>query len=262
MTRMIDEQERDEALRQLDDVGYCVVPDVLDADEVAAARGALDRAAEEDIAAGRAAIYGPDGANQRVWALLNRGEEFVHMALAPVALGFVRATLGDDFILSNLCSNTTGPGGDREIGRLHTDQGFLPEPSAQLLVLNVAWFLDDFTEENGATVVVPGSHRLVEYPPHDLEPTASAQLIGRAGSLALIDGRLHHATGLNHTRDQKRRAVLAAYYLPYLRGQENWTQSLDADVLRAHPELAAVCGFEEWATLGGVHGPRTSSLNF
>ena len=59
-----------------------------------------------------------------------------------------------------------------------------------------------------------------------------------------------------------RRAVLAAYYLPYLRGQENWTVSLHPDVLQSHPELAPLCGFEEWATLGGVHGPRTSSLNF
>jgi ectoine hydroxylase-related dioxygenase (phytanoyl-CoA dioxygenase family) len=262
MTRMIDEQEKDEILRRLDAAGFSVVPDMLDADELAAARDALDRAAQEDIAAGCAAIYGPDGANQRVWALLNRGEEFVRMSLDPVALDLVRATLGNDFILSNLCSNTTGPGGDREIGRLHTDQGFLPEPSAQLLVLNIAWFLDDFTDENGATLVVPGSHRLVEHPPHDLEPSAPARLLGRAGSFALVDGRLHHATGLNRTPDQKRRAVLAAYYLPYLRGQENWTQSLDPDVLRAHPELAAMCGFEEWATLGGVHGPRTSSLNF
>jgi ectoine hydroxylase-related dioxygenase (phytanoyl-CoA dioxygenase family) len=87
-------------------------------------------------------------------------------------------------------------------------------------------------------------------------------LLGPAGSIAIIDGRLHHATGLNRTRDQKRRAVLAAYYLPYFRGQENWTVSLRPDVLRAHPELAPMCGFEEWATLGGVNGPRTSSLNF
>jgi ectoine hydroxylase-related dioxygenase (phytanoyl-CoA dioxygenase family) len=262
MAPMIDAVEHEHVLRELDEVGYCVVPDVLDADEVEAARRALDEAADEDVVAGRAAIYGPGDSNQRVWALLNRGEEFVRMAMDPGALEFVRARLGADIILSNLCANITGPGGDRGIGRLHTDQGFLPEPWPQLLAMNVAWLLDDFTEENGATLVIPGSHQLVEYPPHDLEPSTPARLTGRAGSIALIDGRLHHATGLNRTRDQKRRAVFAAYYLPFLRGQENWTQSLRPDVLREHPELAAICGFQEWATLGGVNGPQTSALNF
>ena len=45
-------------------------------------------------------------------------------------------------------------------------------------MINVAWFLDDFTEDNGATLVVPGSHRLADYPPHDLEPSVPAQLLG------------------------------------------------------------------------------------
>ena len=108
MTRMIDQHEIDDIRRRLDDDGYCVVPDVLDADEVAAARHALDRAAAEDLAAGRAATYGPDGANQRVWALLNRGEEFVRMAVDPLALGFVRGRSATTS--SSATSAPTSPG--------------------------------------------------------------------------------------------------------------------------------------------------------
>ncbi len=124
------------------------------------------------------------------------------MALDPVALRFACAQLGPDVLLSNISANITGPGGDHEIGRLHTDQGFFPEPWPQVVATNVAWFLDDFTEANGATLVVPGSHRVVGYPPHDLEPQAPARLTGPAGSCAVVDGRLHHATGLNRTRDR------------------------------------------------------------
>jgi ectoine hydroxylase-related dioxygenase (phytanoyl-CoA dioxygenase family) len=248
--------------RQLDDEGYCVIPDVLSAEELATARQALDRAAAEDDAAGVALRYGPNGANQRLWALLNRGEEFIHLATHPLALEIVRSGLGPDIQLSNLSANITGPGGDHEIGRLHTDQGFLPEPWPYQLATNVAFFLDDFTEENGATLIVPGSHKLLAVPDHALAPAAPARLTGTAGTMAIWDGRLHHATGLNRTADKIRRGVFATYILPFLRTQENWCRSLDPRLLDKHPQLAALTGFEEWQTLGGVNGPKLSGLNF
>jgi ectoine hydroxylase-related dioxygenase (phytanoyl-CoA dioxygenase family) len=262
VTRAITDAEFQEHFGRLEADGYCVVPDVLDPNELSAARDALERAAAEDRATGVAATYGPGDANHRVWALLNRGDEFVRMALDPVALRFAHAQLGPDVLLSNISANVTGPGGDREIGRLHTDQGFFPEPWAPVVATNVAWFLDDFTEANGATLVVPGSHHVVGYPSHDLEPSAPARITGPAGACAVVDGRLHHATGLNRTSDAKRRGIFALYIHPYLRTQENWTRSLRPEVLAAHPELAAITGFEEWMTLGGVDGPRTSGLNF
>lgn len=248
--------------RQLDAEGYCLIAGVLSAPELESARQALGRAVAEDDAAGCALRYGPNGSNQRLWALLNRGDEFVHLATHPLALEIVRSGLGRDIQLSNLSANITGPGGDREIGRLHTDQGFLPEPWPYQLATNVAFFLDDFTDENGATLVVPGSHKLLAVPDHQLAPSAPARLTGPAGSMAVWDGRLHHATGLNRTANQRRRGVFATYILPFLRTQENWCRSLDPRLLAKHPELAALTGFEEWQTLGGVGGPKHSGLNF
>jgi ectoine hydroxylase-related dioxygenase (phytanoyl-CoA dioxygenase family) len=247
--------------RQLDDEGYCLVAEVLDADELDTVRRALDRVTGEDDAAGTALRYGPDGANQRVWALLNRGSEFVRLATHPLGLAIARRGLGPDALLSNLSANVTGPGGDREIGRLHTDQGFLPEPWPYQLATNIAFFLDDFTDENGATLVVPGSHKVLTVPDHGLAPTAPRQLTAKAGSMAAWDGRLHHATGLNRTRS-RRRGIFATYIRPFLRTQENWCRSLDPGLLDTHPELAALTGFEEWQTLGGVNGARHSGLNF
>jgi len=250
-------------LRDLDEDGYCVLPGVLDADALEALRDQLDAALAADDADGCAQRYGPELSNQRVWALLNRGEAFVELALHPLALEVVGAQLGPDFLLANLSANVTAPGGDREIGRLHTDQGYLPEPWPYLLAVNVAWFLDDFTAENGATLVVPGSHRSGAFPAsHELAPDAPAQLTGAAGSMAVWDGRLHHATGLNRTPDQRRRGLFATYCPPFIRTQENWTRSLRPEVLAAHPALSAITGFDEWMTLGGVNGPQGSGLNF
>jgi ectoine hydroxylase-related dioxygenase (phytanoyl-CoA dioxygenase family) len=251
--------------RQLDEAGYCVVPGVLAADELETYRLALDRVLAQDAARGTALRYGPRLTNQRVWAMLNRAEAFADLALHPLALRLARMLLGiDAVLLSTMTANITRPGGDEGIGRLHTDQGYLPGPWPYKILCNVAWFLDDYTTDNGATVVVPGSHKLPARP-HELptpDPAALAQATGPAGSLLIWDGRLHHATGRNRTTDRQRRGIIATYNAPFIRGQENWCRSIDPALLDRHPGLAALCGFEEWQTLGGVNGARQSGLNF
>jgi ectoine hydroxylase-related dioxygenase (phytanoyl-CoA dioxygenase family) len=251
--------------RQLDEVGYCVIPEVLTAGQLDAVRHALDRVLAEDEAAGTSLRYGPNLTNQRVWALLNRAEEFVPLAMHPVVLNVVRRLLGfEDILLSTLTANITRPGGDHGIGRLHTDQGYLPAPWPCMVACNAAFFLDDYTEENGATIFVPGTHKLLAWP-HDIpppDPPRIACATGRAGSVVIWDGRLHHATGLNRTPDQQRRGVIATYIAPFIRGQENWCRSMDPKMLDKYPGLAALTGFEEWQTLGGVNGAKYSGLNF
>lgn len=253
-----------EAVRgQLDELGYCVIPDALTPEDVETVRRALDRVTAEDDARGVAQRYGPTLSNQRVWALLNRGDEFIRLATHPWALEIVRGALGyHEILLSTLTANITAPGGDHAIGRLHTDQGFLPESWPYRVITAAAFFLDDYTEENGATLVVPGSHKLLSAPDRSLAPSAPARLTGRAGSMAVWDGRLHHATGLNRTADQRRRGVIATYNVPFLRGQENWCRTLDPRLLDLHPELPGLTGFVEWQTLGGINGSVTSGLNF
>ncbi len=250
---------------RLDEAGYCVVPDVLTCEQLVACRSALDRVFAEDEAAGKALRYGPNLTNQRVWALINRAEEFVALAMHPVVLELVRMHLGNEHVLlSTVTANVTRPGGDLGIGKLHTDQGYLPGPWPYKILCNVAFFLDDYTAENGATLVVPGSHKLEAWP-HQLpppQPSDLAQITGRAGSIVIWDGRLHHATGLNCTSDQQRRGVIATYNAPFIRGQENWCRPMDPGMLEKYPGLGALCGFEEWQTLGGVNGAKQSGLNF
>lgn len=250
--------------RQFAEQGYCVVPAVLDESALERARTALERVRREDEERGTALRYGPNLSNQRIWALLNRAEEFVELAMHPVMLAIMRALLGyEEVLLSTMSANITGPGGHHGIGWLHADQSFLPGTFPQRLMVNTAYFLDDYTEENGATVFIPGSHKSPQAPPDAMPPPSQlAKITGRAGDLALWDGFLHHATGLNQTRDQERRGVIATYFVPYLRTQENWCLTLDRALLGRHPGLGALTGFKEWQTMGGINGGSITGLNF
>ena len=137
---------------------------------------------------------------------------------------------------------------------LHSDQGYVPLDISIPVVANIMWMLDDFTEANGATRVVPGSHLLRRHPDPTNRPRSSAAT-GRAGSALVFDGRLWHGTGRNVT-DRPRHGVLSYFARPFMRPQENCTLSIADDVLAvASPWLKELLGFRVWRSLGGVEGP-------
>ena len=164
---------------------------------------ALYRAASEDRARGREQKfrldYTHDETNQRVWNLLSRDPVFADLVEDPLALGLVKSTIGWPALLGNISANITGPGGGEMV--LHADQIFVPEPwPAKPQGVNVAWCVDDFTDENGATRIVPGSHRLNRKPAPDEAAKDSVALEAPAGSIIVMESRVWHKTGNNRTQ--------------------------------------------------------------
>jgi ectoine hydroxylase-related dioxygenase (phytanoyl-CoA dioxygenase family) len=142
---------------------------------------------------------------------------------------------------------------------LHTDQGYVDFWTEKPLVANVLFMLDDFSERNGATRVVPGSHLVRELRRWAPEETAPAE--GPAGSVMVFDGRLAHGTGANLTEREERRAILAYHCRPFIRQQENFFLGLDPAIRRAErPAFLARLGFEIWAGLGRTNAPGEAGV--
>jgi ectoine hydroxylase-related dioxygenase (phytanoyl-CoA dioxygenase family) len=239
------------AMADLARLGYCVLEGVLNDAELAALRARADLIASQETAGGTAWY---SHGNQRIFMLLNRGEEFVRLAGHPVALGVAERVLGPDLLLSSITANITQPGNEQQ--QLHADQQYVDEPWLCPMTVQAVWMLDDFTTGNGATRIVPGSH-LWGKAPTGGAPT-SAHLLGKAGSLGFIDGRVWHGTDTNITASQRRRGIFAYYCAPYLRQQENVFRSLHSDVRRAlSPRMRKLLGYDIWYGLGTVDGlPR------
>jgi ectoine hydroxylase-related dioxygenase (phytanoyl-CoA dioxygenase family) len=237
--------------------GLCIIPDVLNGPALRQTRDALYRAAEADRLRGREQKFGLDYAhdetNQRVWNVLGRDPLFEDMVEHPTALAFVRAVLGWPALLGNVSANITGPGGGEMV--LHADQIFVPEPwSQEPQGLNVAWCLDDFTEENGATRIAPGSHKLNRAPRPDEAGVETIPLEAPAGSIVVFESRVWHKTGFNRTHDQRRAGVFAWYTRPIYRTQENWFLSLSPSFRQhASEEMLVLLGYKTTG-LGLVNG--------
>lgn len=256
----------DQARADLDRNGYCVVENVLCRDDIAALKARLVAQARGERERGVAFHDGgPERPNQRVWMLINKGRVFRDLMLHPIVEALIGHLLGPDFLLSSLTANIAGPGGEPMV--LHTDQGYVGFWTPLPVVGNIAWMLDDFSDANGGTRIVPKSHlnreaaqRSSSYTPGDTsnnpkpEDTIAAQ--GKAGSILCFDGRLWHGTGANRTTGL-RHALLSYHCRPFVRQQENFALGLLPALKDSErPALLKRLGFTPWAGLGRIENPR------
>lgn len=172
------------------------------------------------------------------------------LAIDALLLHIVEHILGRQFQMSVAVAMCPGPGADRQ--GLHQDDSHYPLPRPHMpLVANTLISLDPFTPENGATLVVPGSHRWAQ----QLDPDAKTVAVTLPpGALLVWDGALWHAGGANTTADQHRRSINLNFNASWLRQQENQYLGVPREVIRRMPErLQRVLGYNRVNHLcGGV----------
>jgi ectoine hydroxylase-related dioxygenase (phytanoyl-CoA dioxygenase family) len=235
------------AKRDLDELGYCLIPNALDAAQLERVRDRVYAQAALETAEGWAMSY--DAASQAVVNLVSKGQAFIDLVEAPTILALIEHAIGPDPLLSSITCNIIGPGTKAQ--PLHGDQAILPAPWPRAEVCNVAWMIDDFTAENGATVIVPGSHKRQTHPDYANPPTGEP-VAAPAGTAMVFDGRLWHGGGENRS-GQRRHGILAYYCAPYIRQQENPFLSVDEAVVEAaSPRLRSLLGFVPYMGKIGV----------
>jgi ectoine hydroxylase-related dioxygenase (phytanoyl-CoA dioxygenase family) len=244
----------DQAASDIEERGYCLLKCPIPDKEFRRLRARLDEVMHAERADGTAFIY--DNDNQRVFSLLNKGTEFEAVVQNPAVLEIMERVLGYNFMLSSTHANVAGPGGASMY--LHADQTFCRAPWPDYpLVANSCWMLDDFTPENGATRIVPGSHRMGRQPDYAAGEgnVLAVPVCAPAGSVMIFDGRLWHQTGENTTAGEYRRGVLNYYCRAYVRQQQNFFVGLSPQVLdRATPLMRRLLGWENYLSLGMLDG--------
>jgi hypothetical protein len=235
-----------EITRRLDHDGYVVLPQCIGGEELAAAR--------EEIAVLLASAdwgSGFDGSRtRRVWALLARTRCMDRAALDPVVLDEVEQMIRPGAQFSLTYATQVHPGQDAQM--LHYEQGIYPLPRDRDVMVTAIWALDDFTAGNGATRVIPGSHRRAEAQP---ETSEAMSVEMPAGSVLLFTGRLWHGAGAN-TSTSPRLGVVIDYVQPWLRPCEAHTLSADPGQARQLPQrLQELLGFNQPSPhLGFING--------
>ena len=167
--------------------------------------------------------------SERVYQLLSRSPVFADLVEHPVALAALDRALTPGYLISAFLAILVHPGETAQ--DLHFDDGFVQQPRPRPSnMVSIIWAIDDFTETNGATEFVPGSHRWADgHPPPD--ESEIHQAVMPAGSALIMNGLLVHRGGAN-TGTTDRLAITPQYCEPWARQQEN-------HILGTPPEITA-----------------------
>jgi ectoine hydroxylase-related dioxygenase (phytanoyl-CoA dioxygenase family) len=178
----------------------------------------------------------------RVYNLLARGKLFEQIPVHGHVLPLVEGVLDRGCLVSSLSSIAIGPGEAAQ--PIHADDQLIPLPKPHVpIVCNSMWALTDFTGENGATRLIPGSHKASRSPElgEEHERVIAAEMA--KGSILVFNGSLWHGGGANRS-GQRRVGIAMNYCAGWLRQQENQQLGIPRDVARGFsPRLRKLCGY-------------------
>jgi ectoine hydroxylase-related dioxygenase (phytanoyl-CoA dioxygenase family) len=210
--------------------GLVVLPGLLDGDELTAIRQALAPYLTGEHM-GRNRFEGLR--SQRVYALLAKSPVFADLAAHPRILRLLDHLLMPNYLLSAALAIQLEPGEDRQ--PLHFDDGFYAWIARPRRAVGVSaiWAIDDFTEDNGATEVIRGSHLWADERAADADPRIERIVMPR-GSALVFQGTLWHRGGANRSA-APRLAITPQYCQPWARQMENMVLAVPPEVASTYP---------------------------
>ncbi len=230
------------AIDSVNAYGYCVLEDRIPEDM---ARSMAERFLEIHADPEYQRYNTGDQYYQTLFGMLNLDDRVWNCASHPDIVAIGRHFLGENCRVAAACSKPTWPGAGPQ--GLHVDSAghFVEVPDAPW-IMNSIWMLTDFTVENGATGIVPMSHRSrLKGPPPGITPDSPLikPVTGRAGSVMMWHGGLYHMARPNSTTDEIRVGLNIAYYPRWFNNwnegghQPLWPETYE----RMPPEMKRLC---------------------
>jgi ectoine hydroxylase-related dioxygenase (phytanoyl-CoA dioxygenase family) len=237
--------------RHLDEIaerGYTVLERVIDpavVDDLAA--DLIDIERRLDVRPAPNSFEGH--ATIRIYNLLVHGARYEAIPVHPTVLPIVEGVLDRGCLVSSLSSISILPG--ERAQPIHADDQLIPLPKPHVpTVCNTMWALTDFTEANGATRVIPGSHLATGNPDYGQHYDSVAAEMPK-GSVLVWNGSLWHGGGAN-TTDERRVGIAMNYCAGWVRQQENQQLGIPTDVAaRFAPRLRQLVGYSVYHGLIG-----------
>ncbi|MGH9341753.1 MAG: phytanoyl-CoA dioxygenase family protein [Acidobacteriota bacterium] len=233
--------------QQLEREGYIFLRGFMDGNLLEALRSRVEELfAQEGESAGSEFKQEPNA--RRLANLVDKGAVFQQTVIMPEVLECVGCVLGPDFKLSSLNARVANPLSD-SAQPLHCDAGAILDDKGYW-VCNSVWMLDDFTSENGALRVIPGSHHWGRLPQDVLSDAAAHHpdevlVTGQAGTVVVMNAHLWHGGTANRSSHPRR--AMHAFYCRRDKPQQQYQKKLIRPEVQQQfsPELRQILALDD-----------------
>jgi len=231
----------DEAAEQVRNLGYAIIDSGYTAPALQSISEAFDCTREHYVETyGESKLRSLNEFHTIRSPLTHGDEAFLRLALNENLLSVLRKLIPGKFIL-NQQNGVINPSQETyNQSAWHRDLPYQHFVSTKPLAINALFCVDDFTVENGATFVLPASHKSEAFPSSNYIRRNAIQVEAKAGSFILLDCMVFHAGGYNTTHSV-RRAVNHVYNIPYFKQQINLPMNMKNASLSA--EAKDILGF-------------------
>ena len=230
----------DAAEHALREHGFLIIEGLLEPAEVQAVKAALspwlqgERYGRNDFEGER---------TERVYALLAKSPVLACIIEHPQVLTLVDRLLPPQYLLSAALAINVHPGETPQPFHIDDSSNQLPGPRPRPFTgVSTLWAFDDFTDSNGATELVPGSHRWddARFPAREADVVKATM---PAGSAVVFLGNLVHRGGANRSTGT-RLGITPQYCAPWVRQLENMVLAVPPDVARQYsPRVQEMLGY-------------------